>query len=132
MGSIIYKHLDTIIAREIDSKRILFGPHRDDMVISYGPGPARNFASRGEAKSLALSLKLIEADILLKISGTAPVVVLDDAFSELDLKRRERLFDAFPSGCQIIVTMPDKSLVPESLKYNKAFYSVENGVVNKL
>lgn len=67
------------------------GPHRDDFGFRLAGKDAKNSASRGESRSLILSLKLVYADLLSEVYGTEPVILLDDVFSELDLDRQTNL-----------------------------------------
>ena len=75
---------------EIQRGLCLVGPHRDDVVLTMGPMPAKGYASHGESWSLALALRLGSFQ-LLRSDGVEPVLVLDDVFAELDSTRRERL-----------------------------------------
>ncbi len=69
------------------------GPHRDDIRISINGTDARGYSSQGQARTAALSLKLAETEIFRELSGEAPVLILDDVMSELDLPRRKKLLD---------------------------------------
>ncbi len=77
------------IRREIAAGTTLFGPHRDDIEIYINGMNARKFASQGQQRSLVLSLKLSEGEIIKEISGDYPVFLFDDVLSELDFSRRE-------------------------------------------
>lgn len=67
------------------------GPHRDDFGFRLAGSDAKNSASRGESRSLILSLKLVYADLLSDVYETEPVILLDDVFSELDVDRQANL-----------------------------------------
>ncbi len=69
------------------------GPHRDDIRITIDGADARGYASQGQARTAALSLKLAETEIFKMLAGEAPVLILDDVMSELDLPRRKKLLD---------------------------------------
>jgi len=79
------------------------GPHRDDLKILIDGKDARHFASQGQQRTVALSLKLAELEIFRDATGEMPVLLLDDVFSELDSERQARLVNAL-SKCQAIVT----------------------------
>ena len=79
------------------------GPHRDDLRILIDGKDVRHFASQGQQRTVALSLKLAELEIFRKLTGEMPVLLLDDVFSELDAQRQARLMKAL-SKCQSIVT----------------------------
>lgn len=67
------------------------GPHRDDVKITINGTDARGFASQGQTRTAALSLKLAEVEIFKRLAGEPPVLILDDVMSELDLSRRKKL-----------------------------------------
>lgn len=69
----------------------LVGPHRDDLLVRLGSADARAFASRGQQRLLALTLRLAEAAAVRLRLGTPPVLLLDDLLSELDREGRERV-----------------------------------------
>ena len=79
------------------------GPHRDDIKITIDGADARGYASQGQTRTAALSLKLAEAKIFGKLTGEPPVLILDDVMSELDLPRRKKLVER-TRGLQCILT----------------------------
>jgi DNA replication and repair protein RecF len=95
-----------VVEREIMLRSPLFGPHRDDVAISFGEGvDARSYASQGQTRSLVLALTLGVIELLEDSRGESPVVVLDDVDSELDAPRAERLFSALAKKeRQLIIT----------------------------
>ena len=88
---------------EISSGRCLTGAHRDDLIISINGISAREYASQGQTRTAALSLKLSEREILAADRGEAPVLLLDDVLSELDLHRQSQLIKRIQS-VQTILT----------------------------
>ena len=83
------------------------GPHRDDLVLSLNDHPMKLFASQGQIRTGALSLKLSQMDILKEMSGEDPVLLLDDVMSELDRSRRASLIREIHSF-QTFITCTDK------------------------
>lgn len=79
------------------------GPHRDDLRISLNGEELRVYASQGQQRTAALSLKLSEIDILKELKGEAPVLLLDDVLSELDDSRGRLLLENL-KGCQAFIT----------------------------
>ena len=102
-------------SQELERGVCLVGPHRDDLVLSLGPFPAKGYASHGESWSFALALRLASYELLRLESGGDPVLVLDDVFAELDVGRRERLAALVGSAEQVLVTAAVPQDVPESL-----------------
>ncbi|MEI2699577.1 MAG: DNA replication/repair protein RecF [Microthrixaceae bacterium] len=76
----------------------LVGPHRDDLAVQLNDLPSRTHSSQGEQRSLALALRLAGHRLVTESVGTAPVLLLDDVFSELDPLRSAALLRSLPSG----------------------------------
>lgn len=85
----------------------LVGPHRDDLTLSLHGLPARSHASQGEQRSLALALRLASHHLVLEETGEAPILLLDDVFSELDAARSDALLTALPEGQALLTTAGD-------------------------
>lgn len=83
-----------------------YGPHKDDFEIFIDDKEARKFASQGQKKLAALSIKLSQIQMIKNITGTMPIVLLDDVSSELDEKRRLFLLD-YIKGFQSFMTTTD-------------------------
>lgn len=90
------------------------GPHRDDIHFTMNNSPAMAIASRGETRSIVLSLKLIELNQVILTSDKAPLLLLDDVFSELDKKRRDALIH-LSNNIQTIITTTDADVVIKHL-----------------
>lgn len=97
--------------QELERGVCLVGPHRDDLEIRLGDGPAKGYASHGESWSLALALRL-GAFALLRSDGVDPVLILDDVFAELDTDRRDRLAALVAPADQVLVTAAVPGDVP--------------------
>ena len=80
--------------RDRARKKTSFGPHRDDLAITLDDAPARERASQGQHRALALAMKLAELRHTSSRLGEAPVLLLDDMSSELDEDRQQNLFAA--------------------------------------
>lgn len=98
--------LEDKIMSEIERQIILVGPHRDDLRISLDEKSARNYASQGQQRSIVLSLKLAELEIMKEEKGEYPLLLLDDVLSELDSFRREYLVEFINfSSIQTLMTL---------------------------
>jgi DNA replication and repair protein RecF len=114
---------------ELDRGQCLVGPHRDDLTMSLGPLPARGYASQGESWSLALALRLASFDLLAHESSSAPVLMLDDVFAELDARRRDHLVERVADADQVLVTAAVADDVPDALAGVR--YRVAEGQVRR-
>jgi DNA replication and repair protein RecF len=94
------------------------GPHRDELELSVGGLPGRTHASQGEQRSLALALQLGAHQLATERLGSAPVLLLDDVFSELDPFRSQALLAGLPRGQALLTTaLPAPPEVEPALVY---------------
>ena len=82
----------------------LVGPHRDELRFEIDGLEARTQASQGEQRTLALALRLAGHQVVTEITGAAPVLLLDDVFSELDGSRADALVQHLPAGQTLVTT----------------------------
>ncbi|RJO62255.1 DNA replication/repair protein RecF [candidate division WS5 bacterium] len=107
------------------------GPHRDDIKLFLADKDITVFGSRGEHRSAIVALKLSEVDILNELTGEPPVLLMDDVFSELDEKRREKLVKAF-EGQQTIVTTTDLDHITKELRKGANIYEAKNDKIVRI
>ncbi len=105
--------LEHSIDRDLARGFTSYGPHKDELKISIKDRPALSNASRGEARTIMLALKILETNLLEQVRGQTPLLLLDDVFSELDGTRR-RLLTTFLSDKQSIITTTDADIVGKS------------------
>lgn len=89
---------------DLERRLSLVGPHRDDWRLSIDGLDSRRYASQGEQRSLALALRLAGHAVVTEVVGEAPVLLLDDVFSELDESRAEGLIAHLPEGQALVTT----------------------------
>jgi DNA replication and repair protein RecF len=104
--------LERVYRRELGRGQTLVGPHRDDLTIELDGADARTFASRGRQRLLALSLRLAEVLPVTEAAGTPPVLLLDDALSELDRDARANVLREIEGAEQVFLTAPEPVLAP--------------------
>jgi DNA replication and repair protein RecF len=104
------------------------GPHRDDLDVLISGVDAKAYASQGQTRTAALSMKLAEVQIFKELSGEYPILVLDDVMSELDLPRRKKLLKRV-EGVQTILTCTHAERVLYGAECNKI--RIENGRVKE-
>lgn len=75
-------------AREMSTRVTVVGPHRDDLRCSLDLRPALQFGSEGQKRSIAIALKMAQAEYLTGINGVPPILLIDDVMGELDVNRR--------------------------------------------
>lgn len=99
--------LEASRGEEVRLRQTRVGPQRDDVIILLDGIPAGSFASEGQRRTVALALKLAVAALLTRENGSAPLLLLDDIFGELDTKRRDALLAGMPAGSQALVSTAD-------------------------
>lgn len=104
------EHQESHRQAELDSQQVLSGAHKDDLNILINGAAAKSFASQGQTRTAALSLKLAEREILLAETGEYPILLLDDVLSELDTKRQEFVLNRIGGGQTIITCCEDDGI----------------------
>jgi DNA replication and repair protein RecF len=117
--------LATFWSKERKVGMTLVGPHRDDFQFSIGTRDIRRYGSRGEHKTVLISLKAAEMKLLKQRTQTEPILLLDDLYAELDIKRREGVLDLFQKSGQIFVTGTSQ----DHERMSKAFLSQSDATV---
>lgn len=142
ISSILYNKLKSIIYEDIARGSTNFGPHRDDLELWLNDEPLKPYASQGQQRSVVLSLKIAELNIIKEDINEYPVLLLDDVMSELDEKRRGCLL-ANITGAQVFVTCTEAdhvvseleaacTYIPLETARNYDFYQVEAGHVTRI
>ena len=122
--------LEASRSREVGLGSTIVGPHRDDFSLLVNDVDMGTYASRGQARTLALTLRLAEAAYLASARGEGPIVLLDDVLSEMDSFRRSRVLDKAAQYEQLIITTTDPEIIQSSALSNVTYYEVEGGRVS--
>ncbi|MET1064170.1 MAG: DNA replication/repair protein RecF [Arthrobacter sp.] len=104
--------------KELERGISLVGPHRDELELILGTAPAKGYASHGETWSMCLSLRLASYYVMLddaRTGGSAPILILDDVFAELDVQRRRKLAAIVSGAEQVLVTAAVEDDIPVEL-----------------
>lgn len=105
---------------EFRLRTTLIGPHRDDIVFYLNDKNIKEYGSQGQQRMAILALKLSEIDIFKQSTGSYPILLLDDVFSELDENKRNNLLSSLPKEIQTIITTTDlANLRPDILSSSK-------------
>jgi len=100
----LWQNLQQKHSIELIQGTTLVGPHRDDVKLLIGDTPAREYGSQGQQRTLILSLKLAELELIESVLGITPILLLDDVLAELDLHRQNQLLAVIGDRIQTIVT----------------------------
>lgn len=124
------KALQRVRREEIRRATTLVGPHRDDFRLLINEKDARQFASQGQQRTCALSIKLAEIVLIQNHIGESPVVLLDDVFSDLDPDRRHRLMAFLRSRSQTFITCTELNSFPKKILSEATRFKVEGGRIH--
>lgn len=104
------EHQESHRQAELDAGQCLTGAHKDDIEIFINDASARSYASQGQTRTAALSMKLAEREIFQKETGEYPVLLLDDVLSELDAGRQEFVLNRIGGGQTLISCCEDENI----------------------
>lgn len=125
------KFMETLqrnVQYEIRRGYTLFGPHRDDLSISINGMDSKIYASQGQQRLIALSLKIAEMHYIEEETEESPILLLDDIFSELDEEKIANLLRILDrKKRQIFITTTEKLNLP----YDYQSWSMDSGVIRK-
>jgi DNA replication and repair protein RecF len=120
--------------RERTFRSTLIGPHRDDLELLLNEKSAAKFASEGQKRSLAIALKMAQAEYLSGIHGAPPILLIDDVMGELDEKRRSGFLPllerAQKTKGQVFMTCTEENW-PRELSRDLQRWEVKNGHLKK-
>jgi len=113
------------------------GIHKDDIALKMNGERLKNFASQGQLKSVIISLKLAQYEILSEKNDNLPILILDDIFDKLDRNRVEHLLSIVASDDlgQVFISDTNADRIPElltKLNVEHSTYKVDDGQLEKI
>jgi len=118
--------------RERTYRSTLVGPHRDDLQLLLNGKSAAQFGSEGQKRTLAMALKMAQAEFLAGIHGSPPILLIDDVMGELDVKRRSGflplLEHARKTNGQVFMTATEENW-PHELSRDLQKWRVHAGMI---
>ena len=124
------KNLKRNRSNDLKYKSTSVGPHRDDILFFNKDINIRTYGSQGQKRTIALSLKLAEIELVKKVINDTPVLLLDDVLSELDSDRQNHLLDRLNDIQTIITCTGLDEFVENSFNIDRIF-KVDNAVVTE-
>ena len=104
----------------------LVGPHRDDFSFNLNGLDMKNFASQGQQRIAVIALKIAEIYLFKEEMGEYPVLLLDDIFSEIDTRKRNKIIKYLLKDIQSIITTTDINDIEDSLLHDAKIFKVNN------
>ena len=121
------KHLNQEMMQGIS----LIGPHRDDFTFYLDNVDMKVYSSQGQQRMAIIAFKISELSYYKKIIGSYPVLLLDDIFSEIDIKKRNKIINFLKKDIQTIITTTDINDISEKLLDNAVIYNISNKKITK-
>lgn len=122
--------LAAVAQRERATANTMIGPQRDDFGLFINDLDMGRFASRGQARTMALALRLAEATYLTSVRKERPIVLLDDVLSEIDAKRRNRVLEKTDQYEQTLITTTELEPVRQFFGHTAKYFRVAGGSVH--
>lgn len=127
--NVLKKKMNDNFDREIQYKTTLIGPNRDDFVFMLNGKNLSSFGSQGQIRSAVLALKLAEVKLFCEITSDEPILLLDDIFSELDIRKRNNVLKYLNNDIQTIITTTDIENIDKNIRKKANVYNIENGKI---
>lgn len=115
--------------KEMMQGMTLTGLHRDDLIFSINGNDAKVFASQGQQRLIVIAYKICELLIFNKIKGEYPVLLLDDVFSEIDIKKRNNIIKYLKNDMQVVITTTDINDISLDLVKLAKVFKIKNGKI---
>ena len=128
LADFFYRALQKSKSRDLFKKNTGVGPHRDDMVFLIN-GIEASFGSQGQHRSLVLSIKLAEIELMESITKESPILLLDDVMSELDNNRQLKLLETISQNIQTFITTTSLEHL-QNLPDNLSVFTVNDGQIS--
>ncbi len=132
IGASFHAQLQEARARELDQGVCTIGPHRDDLQFLVNGVDMHAFGSRGQQRTITLSMKLAEVAWLKEAKNDEPVLLLDDVASELDASHRDCLMEAIAGAQQVLVTTTELAHLDRGFLERATLWRVATGRIEGL
>ena len=107
----------------------LVGLHRDDLTFLVNNLDSKIYSSEGQQRLIVIAYKIAELLVFRKIKKEYPVLLLDDVFSEIDIKRRNNIVKYLKNDIQVIITTTDLAEIQSDLVNNSKIFKIKNGEI---
>jgi DNA replication and repair protein RecF len=106
----ILRHLNETEEQEIKQERTLCGPHLDDIDFLINQHAVRKFGSQGQKRSLAIAVRLVQAQLILEEGSEAPIFMFDDVLADLDKERAKKIMGMLKKKHQVFIATPNTQI----------------------
>lgn len=132
LKEIFYDKLSYHFNSEVKNGSSLIGPHKDDIEFYLNDLNLKNYGSQGQQRLAILTIKLAEIEILKKFRNEAPILLLDDVFSELDDDKKNKLLKYIDNNIQTIITTTDLKNIDNFILNKSKIFFINEGTIEKI
>lgn len=126
----VHEDIFESIKSDVESKTTTRGVHKDDFEFLINGKNIARFCSQGQQKSFVLSLKIAILELIKEKKGEYPLLLLDDAFSDLDSKRQNAIFNIISEDCQLFISTTSLKQLNEEVVKNAQIIEITKGEEN--
>lgn len=116
--------------KELEKRTTLYGPHRDDMQLFINGKDVQIYGSQGQQRTVVLSLKLAEIELMKDMTGDYPILLLDDVLSELDDNRQTFLLKSIEGKVQTFITTTNISGIKKHIIKEPKIFDIKEGSIS--
>ncbi|MBQ3021584.1 MAG: DNA replication/repair protein RecF [Bacilli bacterium] len=127
----ILKIYNKYIDKDLNLKSTQYGIHKDDYIFYIDDKDIKNFGSEGQQKNSVIAFKMAELEIFNDTNNDYPILILDDLFSELDIKKIECILDYINRDIQTFITTTDLKKVKNKYLKNSKVFQIKNGEIRE-
>jgi len=127
----IFNLYENNINKDINLGSTQIGIHRDDFIFCLDDKDSKNYASEGQQKNSIIAFKLAELDVFYKQNREYPILILDDLFSELDIKKIEKILNYISKDIQTFITTTDLKKIKKGYLKNSKVFKIKNGEIGE-
>ena len=128
--SVFFDRLKQTRDREVKRGSSLTGPHRDDFVFNINGQELRKFGSRGQHKTVLISLAIAQFNLIKDKRQETPIILIDDIYSEIDSHREAKIIETLNNMGQVFVTATHSQ--PHLKSETDRYFAVEDGKISSL
>lgn len=126
---LLEKEYEKVKNNELKFKKTLFGPQKDEFIFYLQEKDLKKYGSQGQQRMAIISTKLAEMEIINKIKGEYPILLLDDVLSELDIKKRNKLLKYIDKCNQTIITTTDIAKINKKVIEQATLFKIKEGKI---
>ena len=118
--------------KEMQRGTSLTGPHRDDFIFNIDGQELRKFGSRGQHKTVLISLAIAQFILIKEKTGEVPIILIDDLYSEIDSERETKIIESLDKMGQVFITSTESHNKMNMKNSSDRYYLIEDGKISSL